>query len=165
MGQKQSGFTILELLVAMIIFSFIGLGSHAMLRTIIGARETEMVHSQQLGRVQKALWVMGQDLAQMQAQSLRMPDDTYAASFNRKGFSNPLGLARSDVLKVAYRLEGYSLKRYYWTQQAGATQQEQVLLEDVRDFSMRQVMNRSVEIGVTVAPYGAIKRVVEVPDL
>lgn len=165
MRARQAGFTMMELLVAMIIFALIGLGAHGMLRTILNAREIEKAHAAQLAQLQKALWVMGQDLAQMDAQSLHIPDEIYTAGFMRHGFSNPLALPRSDMLRVAYRLEGENLMRYYWPQQVGATQQQQVLLRGVKDFSIRLVMNRSVEVMFSAPVYGNVRRVVEVPDL
>jgi general secretion pathway protein J len=160
----RAGFTILELLVAMMLFVLIGVGSHAMLRTLLNARETEVAHAEHLAQTQKALWVMAQDLAQMQVQSLHIPDEGYAARFKRRGYSNPLGLSRSDVLEVGYRLDGTTLKRFYSPQQVGAVQQEQVLLSGVKDFSIRMVMNRSVEIILSEPQFGRIRRVVEVPD-
>lgn len=160
-----SGFTLLELMVAMVIFIMIGVGSHAMLHSLLKAREVEKAHAQKLAQVQKALWVMTQDMAQMDAVTFKAPDGPYEAGFVRHGWSNPLALARSDLLQVDYRREGAVLKRYYWPQALEAVRQEQVLLEGVSNFSVRKASERSVEIVVEVQGFGVLRRVVEVPDL
>src|ERR1700722_3756848 len=51
--RRDAGFTLLELLVALTIFSLIGLGAHTMLHSILQARETEASHALHLPQLQK----------------------------------------------------------------------------------------------------------------
>ncbi|NBO17719.1 MAG: type II secretion system protein GspJ [Proteobacteria bacterium] len=162
---RQAGFTLMELMIALALFSFIGMAAHAMLQSVLRTREVERAHAARLAQVQKALWVMSQDLEQMEAHSLNVPGGGYTASFLRHGLSNPLDLARSDMMQVGLRLEGGTLRRYYWPEHNETAQQAQLLLEGVSDFTLRPVSKRSVEIVVTLQGKDALRRVVEVPDL
>lgn len=164
--RRQEGFTLLEVMIAMCIFTLIGLGAHVMLSSILRAREVERDHAAALGQVQKALWVLGQDAAQMEGQTLSTTDTRYAAQFLRRGWTNPLGLPRSDLMHVAYQLQGGVLSRLYWPERDdGSARQVQVLMGGVTAFSVRTVSGRSVEITVETPAYGSLRRVVEVPDL
>lgn len=164
MQRGQAGFTLMEMMVALAIFSVLGVAAHAMLQSVLRTREVERTHAARLAQLQKAMWVMTQDLAQMEAHSLQAGGD-YTAHFVRHGLSNPLELARSDMLEVGLRLEGNNLRRYYWPERDEASRQAQLLLDGVSAFSIQPVSGRSVEIRVTLQGKDTLRRVVEVPDL
>lgn len=162
--RRQAGFTLLEVLIALAIFTIIGAGAQVMLSSILHAREVERAHAAALGQAQKALWVMGQDVMQMDATSFSNAG-VYAASFTRRGWANPMGLPRSDMMRVGYRLEGGVLSREYWPELEEGGRQVQAMLSGVKAFSLRAIGPRAVEIVVDTQDYGTLRRVVEVPDL
>lgn len=164
-GFPTSGFTLLELMVALSIFALIALAAHAMLASVIAARETQARHSGELARLQKALWLIKEDLAQMEPRTLTIPAGDYNASFLRQGASNPLGLPRSNMLQVAYGADRGSLMRYSWPAgQPDALPQKQALIDHVRDFVLRPLNSRMVEVVFSTESFGLIRRVIEAPE-
>ena len=160
------GFTLLELLVALTICVFIGIGAHAMLQSVISAQAASKAHSEQFAQLQKAMWMMTEDMEQIVPASLMTSPGNNSASFVRRGWSNPLGLPRSDILQVAYEFDGHSLKRHYWSEDdKGTTQQTQLLLADITNFSLRQASPLAVEITFSAPLYGSLRRVIEIPGL
>lgn len=172
------GFTLLELLVALTITVFIGIGSYAMLRSVTHAQAAAKRHSEQLVALQKAVWLMTEDFEQMLPSSMnaappalgRTPlplgrtHPEYDIQLTRKGWSNPLGLPRSNLMRVAYKLDGQTLKRFFWSaDDENAVPQTQVLLTDVMRFSVQPLSPRAMEILFFTTEYGAIRRVIEVP--
>lgn len=166
----RQGFTLLELLVAMTIFALIGMGSHALLQSVLRAHEAESLHARRLAQMQKALWVITQDVMQMDTQTLAAPyrnaaERDYAGGFLRRGWPNPMELPRGDMVQVAFRLEGAQLRRYYWPERQASKRQTQRLVDGVSAFHIRTVSPRLVEVGLTAEGFGTLTRIIEVPDL
>lgn len=163
--EHRKAFTLLELAVALTLFALIGLGANTMLRSVIKAREIEDHHASRLAQVQKALWLITQDIVQMDPDTAAIPSRNFSASFIRRGWSNPLGLPRSDLLQVDYGLQGQTLKRYYTpVGPMGVATEEQTLMDGVEAFAMRMASPRAVEVALTVQDVGPLRRVIEVPD-
>ena len=68
---KQRGFTLLELLVAVAIFSLLGVGSYRLLASTISTRDTARSHDLALMQLQRTFTVMNRDLAQATARPIR----------------------------------------------------------------------------------------------
>ncbi len=160
-GQQQ-GLTLLEVLIALSIFAVIGIASFQVLNTVIDVQKNGNAHSQQLAQFQKALMIIDTDLQQLvrrdirhntdkkQAYLLLDADSDYALQLTRAGRANPLRLARSTLLRVAYDVglhpqvneinsEFYGdkrkyLRRHYWQaldRNSDNTPTVQALLADI----------------------------------
>lgn len=160
----NAGFTLLELMVALVLFALVGIAAHRMLQTAIAAQEKGQIHAQALTQLQKTMMLLTQDIVQSDPTSFSSGDG-YALSFERRGWSNPLQLPRSDGLRVSYAVREGTLRRYYWpVARRDDAPQQQMLLDGVADFRFRTAP-RMVEITLNTKAYGVIRRVVEVPDV
>lgn len=158
-----TAFTLLELMVALVLFALVGMAAHRMLQAAITTQEKGRVQAQTLTALQKTMMQMMQDLTQSDPASLSS-DATYALSFQRRGWSNPLQLPRSDQLRISYAVRDGKLQRYYWPiARREEAPQQQTLLEGVKDIRFRTAP-RMVEITLDTQAYGPIRRVIEVPD-
>ena len=139
---KSRGMTLLEILVAISIFSLIGLAAYRVLSSITGAERQSSVHSAMLQRWQRAMLLIDADLQQPVQRPVRRDDGgeepalmvnqgDYVLAMTRGGWLNPMRLPRSHLLRVAYGLGPHPLRdvkgspffgdnrtyllRHYWT--------------------------------------------------
>ncbi len=161
----ERGFTLLELLVALTICVFIGIGAYAMLQSTLKTSQTTKEHSRYLNQLQKALWIIEQDFHQAKPKTLIMPSGNYALNFIRIGWPNPQDLPRDNVMNIAYEFSNNQLKRHYWPPNDINNQQTQILLEDISNFTIRPVNTLSVEILFHSLHYGDMRRIIEIPVL
>ncbi|MEW5755800.1 MAG: type II secretion system minor pseudopilin GspJ [Pseudomonadota bacterium] len=126
---RADGFTLLELIVSLVIFSIMSIMAYQGLRNVMDARETAELKAQNLRELQKAFLIMERDFGQSVNRPVR---DSYGAplapfltppsyedkrvEFTRAGWRNPLGRARSDLQRVAYGLKDGKLLRYHWVE-------------------------------------------------
>lgn len=85
-----AGITLVEMLVALVIFALVGLASFTTLDAILRARERTDGRLEHLARLDRALQVFGRDLAQ----------------------ADPLGISLSDDALTAVQGDGRSQRRY-----------------------------------------------------
>jgi len=118
-----AGFTLLELLVALAIFSLIAAMSYSGLRTVLEQRSVTEQEADRLGQLQKIYLIMQRDIEQVVPRTVR---DEYGAELppvagaealqlTRGGWRNPLGHARSTLQRVSYAYEDDHLVRYTWS--------------------------------------------------
>jgi general secretion pathway protein J len=124
---QSAGFTLLELLVAVAIFTIIGalaLSGYTQLQRQSEYAEQRLERTRE---VQRAVQTIVQDLEQLEPRPIREPlgeesmaavmggDATdYALQFTRSGWSNTAGLARPTLERVGYRLDQDGLWRDHW---------------------------------------------------
>lgn len=119
---RQRGFTLIEILVAIAIFSLIAAASTAVLTNVINASEQSTQSIHRLQSIQRAMTVIERDMLQAVNRAPRIDgqdqntivfrggvgemDSTYdGVSFIRNGWHNPMWrLPRSNMQGVAYRL-------------------------------------------------------------
>lgn len=112
---QQSGFTLLEVLVAIAVFAVVAAGVYRVLTAMVATHERVVSHSDALREMQRALWIIEADLGQLVMRDIREPnddrapafiadDDDYLLQFTRQGLRNPLLFRRSDLQRVAYSL-------------------------------------------------------------
>lgn len=146
---RPFGFTLLEVLVAMAIFSVIGLGAQKMLRTIIDTHEKTRDQIQGFSELSRAFVILGRDISQTVPRGIRdeygeplpplmLASGPYLIELTRTGWSNPIGLARSNLQRVAYELNDKGeLERHFWLVLDRAEDSEpisQIVLTGVDDF-------------------------------
>jgi|APSaa5957512535_1039671.scaffolds.fasta_scaffold88209_1 general secretion pathway protein J len=148
MNRRNGGFTLLEVLVAMSIFAFIGLGANQMLRTIIDTREITSASNKLMNSIVRALSVMERDFSQIVPRSVRdeygeplepmqVGSGDYLVELTRTGWNNPAKRTRSNLQRVAYEIKNGVLVRHFWLVLDRAEDSEpisQELLEGIEDL-------------------------------
>ena len=148
----QQGFTLLELLIASIIFAIMALMAYGGLDNVLDNSQSSQQALQRLKNVQQSVSVLNRDFTQIVKRPIRdeygNPQPYLSAGndidnlveFTRGGRVNPAGLLRSSLLRVAYRVEDEKLIRQQWPQ-LDRTQEteprESVLITDVEKVSLR----------------------------
>ena len=162
-----TGFTLVEALVSISIFAFIGLGSYAILENIIRAQEQIETRSAEMALMQKVSWQLGKDFRHMvyrpvmdtngdMLEGFDSGKRDYLYEFTRSGWANPLGWTRSSLQRVAFSIEQHPeaddpespffrderqfLVRNYWRvldRGYESEPQKQVMIADVSDFFLR----------------------------
>ena len=144
MNPAPRGFTLLELLVALAVFSILSIAAYSGLRNVLFTRAAVEAQSQRLAAVQLAVFRLEQDIEQAAPRSIRdeygdlqaallgseLSDDRL--TLTRAGWDNPLGQPRANVQRVAYRLREGRLWRLHWPvlDQGGRIEPRETLLLD-----------------------------------
>ena len=125
-NRKRQGFTLLELLVALAIFSVLSVMAYGGLNTVINSRRATDEVSDRLADLQMTMLRMSNDLRQAVPRKIRneFGDTEYAMQLNqddgdslewtRAGYRNPAQLVRSNLQRVAYKFEHHTLQRITW---------------------------------------------------
>ncbi|MCC7259329.1 MAG: type II secretion system minor pseudopilin GspJ [Gammaproteobacteria bacterium] len=122
-----SGFTLLELLVAMAIFALMGALALGGLNNVLGQREAASRQLERLHRVQRAVRILATDFGGLAPRVARDALGTgegplvapcgveFTVCLSRDGWRNPFAqFARGTLQRVQYRLEDDRLLREYW---------------------------------------------------
>jgi general secretion pathway protein J len=201
-GMKQSGFTLLEILVAVAIFAIIGVLAYSGYSELTRQAERLSESAARMRAIQSTMQRMVQDFSSIEPRPVREPlgdnlqpaliSDSRSeqlAELTHSGWSNPAGVPRSTLQRVAYRLEDGKLTRNYWVMLDRTLSTEPirtVLLDDVKTVTLRfMTANRrftdqwpalggpagpnaartlpiAVEITLELEDWGKITRLVEV---
>lgn len=151
----QRGFTLIEILVAMAIFTLIGLASTGLLTTVIDSNKLSQERFENLQLLQRAMVTIERDIQQAVSRPVRVEgekqeivmaggevdgSDDDGIGFVRGGWHNPqLMLPRSTLQYVAYRLRDNKLERLYSNyvdNVIGYEPKVRVLLENVESFKV-----------------------------
>jgi len=122
----KRGFTLLELLVALSIFSVLSVMAYGGLQTVITTKQSTQQAADRIAEIQLAMMRISTDLRQTvdrkirdeygdfshAMQSSQNGDETMA--WTRAGYRNPARLKRSHVQRVAYKLDHQKLIRITW---------------------------------------------------
>jgi general secretion pathway protein J len=121
-----SGFTLLELLIAITLFSIISTITYSGLRTVLDTEQQTDSHLARLAKLQVSLSLMERDIEQAVPRYVRDefgdPQEPMTGGeslgpfieFTRGGYPNPMQLPRSKLQRVAYQLEEGVLYRISW---------------------------------------------------
>ena len=155
--KRTLGFTLLELLIAIAIFSFLATGCYQLFRSVTRTHETIAKVWQENNAIQRALLVMNKDFAQIVPRPIRNDfgdrEPAFAANdegevlFTRGGWRNFLNEPRSHLQRIGYQLKGGQLLRRSWRilDRAPETEyHEQVLLDNVKSFTLGFLDNNRV---------------------
>ena len=146
-ANRHSGFTLIEILVALFIFAVVGLISAQLLGRTVKAYEVLDDRGQRLSQIHRAMLVVERDMLQFRNRPIRMAQgeplpalmigDEGALSMTRGGWRNPLQRPRSELQRVGYRIQEEKLVRAYWPVLDRRGDEEpisQTLLEGVEDL-------------------------------
>lgn len=148
---RQSGFTLLELLIALAIFSLMSVMAYGGLTAVIQTRTTVNASMQRLAMLQRTAHRLQTDIESAQARPVRNEyGDTEPAMaldlnerglmFTRSGWRNPLLVSRSAMQRVEYRLDEDRLVRKSWPMLDRANEegaQETIMLQDIEELRWR----------------------------
>lgn len=128
MKPRQQGFTLLEIMVAVVILAIMGLMSYRAVRDARAQAEIASVHMEHLRAVQRAMQLLVSDFRTLAPRPVReLVGDGYRAALLRDpnamslfelthaGWPNGAGTPRGTLQRVSYRLEGRKLIREHWT--------------------------------------------------
>lgn len=150
------GFTLIEILVAMAIFTIIGLASTGVLTSVINSDQLSSERFEQLEELQRAMLTIERDILQIVPRALRVngepvavvlsggedvfDSDTDGLGFVRAGWHNPqMLLPRSTLQAVGYRIQEQQLQRLYGNyvdNVIGYEPKVKILLSDIEDFQV-----------------------------
>ena len=143
-SNKTLGFTLVEILVALLVFAVVGLLSTRLLSQSIDNQNNLQDRGQRLAEIHRAMRVLQRDIVQLSQRKIRdaqgeelpalMIGDQGAIEFSRVGWRNPLRQPRSEVQRVGYRWQDEKIIRGYWLtldRSYDAEPAYQTLLEDV----------------------------------
>ncbi len=122
-GRSQHGFSLLEVLVAVVLFALASALAYGGLRAIVAAQEQEIAAKTRLGRLQFAIGLIERDVVSAARRGIR---DNYGAprpalegtaqrlELTRHGLANALLLPRAELERVAYLKRDDRLLRLRW---------------------------------------------------
>jgi len=149
---RQSGFTLLELLIASIIFAIMAIMAYGGLSNVIDNSKASEQALKRLRQIQQSVSVLNRDFSQIIQRGIR---DEYGnvqpylmagnnidmlVEFTRGGRVNPANLLRSSLLRVAYRFEDEKLIRLQWPyldRAQEAEPKETVILDKIDSVTLR----------------------------
>jgi general secretion pathway protein J len=145
-SHKEAGFTLIEMLVSLFIFSLISVGTMAVMGSSLSMRDRVNQGMDDLTQLQTSRAIMRADFERISLSKRRdvlgsfdpyvLTTDTQAlVSFTRLGRENPGGLeARGDAARVDYIFRNDQLVRQSWSSDnptVTAKPNETVLFEDL----------------------------------
>jgi len=160
------GFTLIEMLLAVIIFAFVGVASVAMLDTVAKSDEASRQSIERMEKLQRALMLFERDIWQITPRQVRIngeapgkvtlagaanfiESDDDGISFSHAGWTNPgMVLPRSEVQLVGYRLREKKFERVFYLYPDAVTGTEptvQTLLDEVDELKFRYLAEPSEE--------------------
>jgi general secretion pathway protein J len=154
LNKQNYGFTLIEILVAMAIFTVIGLASTGVLTSVINSDQLSSERFERLEELQRAMLTIERDILQIVPRAVRIngdPVDTVISGgedvfdsdadglgFVRIGWHNPqMLLPRSSLQAVGYRIQEQQLQRLYGNyvdNVIGYEPKVKVLLFGIEDF-------------------------------
>ena len=158
---RHTGFTLLEVLLALVIFAILSLSAYAVLQGVMRNDEVSQAKIARLSELQRSFATLSRDFTQIlpratringeatttlfQAERFQLESDDWAVMFVRAGWLNPGGeLRRSELQKVGYRLRQHTLERLTYLYPDAVTGTEPTitpLLNHVSAFTLRFYKN------------------------
>lgn len=160
---RESGFTLVEVLVSMFIFSLISIGALIALTATLDARERSEARIEQVERLAAARRIMADDFGAMVLRDNRdglggMIDELGLQPWNnimyitRRGRPNPDGVfPRGDLLRVSWRVENGQLIRSFLPHENPAYVQpplDRIILDGVESMSFAVLLPTQLLEGI-----------------
>ncbi|MGF1686959.1 type II secretion system minor pseudopilin GspJ [Photobacterium japonica] len=131
-SRPAAGFTLLEVLVAIAVFSMLSLSAYQVMNGVQRSNAQSIEHNERLKEIQRAMVMMDNDFRQIVARKTRNLGETASDKllqsseylldsssdgilFTRLGWQNPQHMfPRGEVLKVGYRVVDDTLERVWF---------------------------------------------------
>ena len=190
-NSNNKGFTLLELLVAMVIFSLMSVMAYGGLSNVITGNEVISSQEKRLKELQRTMMFFERDMRQLVPRPRSTGFNQFAKSFDygldadgllefsRAGNPNPIGMKRSSLQRVRYDLEEKTLVRKSWAliDHIDLEPTSMNLLKDIESFELRLLdknnewqenwkelkeIPRAVELNIEHEKWGKITRLIPV---
>ncbi len=145
MGKASArGFTLVEVLIALAITALVSTIAYTSLSTVMLGAESNQAQARRSYEINRAWMIIGRDMARFAARPVRDefgemepalsggPAARFTLSLTRAGWHNPVGLPRSALQRVNYRVEDDTLWRdsYAVLDRVGDTEPSEARLLD-----------------------------------
>jgi general secretion pathway protein J len=151
---RARGFTLVEVLVAIFVFAIVAALAYGGYNQLTRQDEIVDKNASRTRAIQSAVQRMAEDFEMIEPRPVREPlgesiepalsSDKRSAEtlveLTRSGWSNPAGISRSTLQRVAYRMQDNKLERAYWNALDRVMSVEPtrtVLIDQVRTVSFR----------------------------
>jgi len=146
------GFTLLELLVAISIFSILASIAYGGLTVVLNNNDHHERVSQRLSALQTTYIFLQRDIEQVIYRSIRnestqklpplysVPKENLLIELTRTGWQNPLEQQRSELQRISYHIKDKKLYRGYWTsidRTHNAIKHESVIFSDFKSIQIK----------------------------
>jgi general secretion pathway protein J len=157
-SKSSAGFTLIEILVAIAIFTMLSFSAYQVLNQTQRSNQQSIEVTGRLKEVQRAMVIIDNDFRQMAPRQFRtngqetsqkllwwqeglLESESNGVLFTRLGWHNPQQyFPRGEIVKVGYRIQDNQLQRVWWRYPDTAAGQDSVvtpLLSDVEALDMR----------------------------
>ncbi len=166
---RQAGLTLLEVMIAALIMGTIATLAFSSLDVSERSSEISQEKMQQIQQFDRVWIMLENDLRNIRtmvtgseftevvpAMSVDYGGE-YSLMFTRAGRANPLFFPRTELARVAYRLEEETLWRDIWVDPRNPDVElirKQKIMEDVEDFKVEVLPHPPVGGGVKQGPWG-----------
>ncbi|MCH9026131.1 MAG: type II secretion system minor pseudopilin GspJ [Proteobacteria bacterium] len=198
---RLPGFTLIEILVALAIFSLMAVMLFGGFIAISNQVDWSRARADRLQQIQTSMIYLSRDFSQLQPRPVRSElgdfkeaalsadaRNIYLVALTRGGWSNPAGIPRSTLQRVAYQLQDRQLVRLDWPvldRLSGTEPRRTAILDDVDAVIIRYldaqlewhenwpplgsdnnvaawVRPLAVEISLELSDHGRITRLLEI---
>ena len=155
-SSKYKGFTLIEVLIAMVIFAVLSLLAYGGLNQVILHKQETSESLARLKQLQITMTKVHRDLSQISSRQGRdemgtnlsnlqaSQGDDLLIQLTRNGWRNPAKLNRGHLQRVAYRLDEDKLIRIHWPYVDRALDGQAVeteLINNIKDVTLRFLDN------------------------
>lgn len=147
----SSGFTLIEVIIAMLIFAILATMSYSGLHSVINSKEKTEASLERLEELQLAMLTLTSDLQQLSTRNghdslggkllyLTTQDSEHIIDFTRSGWNNPSNQMRSTLQRVAYKIDDDTLIRIHWSHVDRANDEkvvERTLISNIENLEIR----------------------------
>lgn len=154
----KKGFTLIEILIAMMVFAIIAVIITSSLQTIFNVRERIQKKSERIAEIQIAMSLLQQDFSQAIDRPISLDATSTSpvllggqneVEFTRGGITNPnFSEKRPHLARLSYFIEGDQLIRRTWSsldRDQNTLSQDRVILNNVSDLQIRYFTKNNLE--------------------